>query len=279
MKKIITTLVLAILSLSLNLFAADGPDSMYVHFTGSNGDSIVVHAIADVDSIVYYASEVLPTTSGTFTDSRDSKVYKWVTIGTQTWMAENLAFLPAVHSNDEFKTFTGVTAQDSIRYGVYDYDGSIVADAKASANYTTYGVLYNWYAAMSGANSSDDSPSGIQGACPAGWHLPSDAEWNSLKDYLSTSHSSTEGTALKSTTGWYSDGNGTDDYDFAGLPGGSRDNSTGTFGSVGKSGYWWGSTQASNSDVYSRRLAFYGSAVLRNPNNKSFGYSVRCVKD
>ncbi|MDA3853143.1 MAG: FISUMP domain-containing protein, partial [Bacteroidales bacterium] len=172
MKKAIITLTLAILTSALAL--ASTPDSMYVHFTGANGDSIVVHAIAHVDSIVYYAPEVPPATSGTFTDSRDNNTYNWVTIGEQVWMAENLAYLPRVHSNALFAN------ADSACYGVYGYDGTDVTAAKDSANYSTYGVLYNWYAAMAGASSSDASPSGVQGVCPTGWHLPSDDEWTIL---------------------------------------------------------------------------------------------------
>ena len=84
-------------------------------------------------------------------------------IGTQTWMAENLAYLPSV--NDATDNSTTVA-----KYYVYNYDGTVVADAKASSYYTTYGVLYNWTAAM--------------GVCPTGWHLPSSAEWSTLETYV-----------------------------------------------------------------------------------------------
>ena len=73
------------------------------------------------------------------------------------------------------------------------------------------------------AVSSATNPSGVQGACPDGWHLPSDAEWTELVDFVgSDGHSGTEGTALKSTTGWDSGITGTDDYGFNALPGGKR---------------------------------------------------------
>ena len=67
---------------------------------------------------------------------------------------------------------------------VYGYNGTNVAAAKATANYTTYGVLYNWTAAMNGAATSNTSPSGVQGACPADWHLPSDAEWCTMENMV-----------------------------------------------------------------------------------------------
>lgn len=97
-----------------------------------------------------------PNPFGTFTDSRDGKVYNIVTIGKQFWMAENLAYLPSVVD-------PGTGSYTEPYYSVYGYNGTDVAAAKATENYQTYGVLYNWPAAMT--------------ACPEGWHLPSDAEW------------------------------------------------------------------------------------------------------
>jgi len=100
--------------------------------------------------------------SNTFTDSRDGKVYKTVTVGDQVWLAEDLAYLPAVSP-----AATG--SQTESHYYVYGYEGTDVAQAKATDNYGTYGVLYNLQAAMT--------------ACPEGWHLPSDAEWTQLEEY------------------------------------------------------------------------------------------------
>ncbi len=75
-----------------------------------------------------------------------------------------------------------------------------------------YGRLYNWYAV-------DDARS----LCPSGWHVPTDGEWTDLENYISSQgFSGTEGTALKSTYGWYNGGNGTDDFGFSALPGGYR---------------------------------------------------------
>ena len=110
-------------------------------------------------------------------DSRDSQIYQYKTIGTQVWMTENLAYLPSVVG-------PGTGSNSTAYYYVYGYDGTDVDAAKATSNYTTYGVLYNWPAAMSGAASSSADPSGVQGICPTGWHLPSDAEWTTLTDYL-----------------------------------------------------------------------------------------------
>jgi hypothetical protein len=89
--------------------------------------------------------------SNTFTDSRDGHTYKTVKIGEQVWMAENLAYLPAVSPSS-------AGSNTEPYYYVYDYQGDNVANAKQNANYSTYGVLYNWPASMAGAASSGANP-------------------------------------------------------------------------------------------------------------------------
>jgi len=124
-------------------------------------------------------------TKGTFTDARDNHVYKWVGIGEQVWMAENLAYKPS-----------------SGNYWAYNNDQN---------NITIYGYLYDWETACN--------------VCPSGWHLPSDAEWTKLTNYLGGEEIA--GGKLKATTGWNSPNSGADNSSgFSGLPGGSRD----TFG-------------------------------------------------
>lgn len=103
-----------------------------------------------------------PIAAGSFTDTRDNKVYRTVKIGNQEWMAENLAYLPAVNNLG--------TESNIPMYKVYGYSGNQVAEARSNSNYSNYGVLYNWNAA--------------QEVCPAGWHLPSEAEWNELLGFL-----------------------------------------------------------------------------------------------
>ena len=120
---------------------------------------------------------------GEMVDSRDNHVYKTVEIGEQTWMAENLAYLPKVN-----KPAAAATCEGEPLYFVYDYDGEDVNAAKNTETYKTYGVLYNWYAAMNKENEegkdADAVPSGVQGICPSGWHLPSKAEWKILENFV-----------------------------------------------------------------------------------------------
>jgi uncharacterized protein (TIGR02145 family) len=111
-----------------------------------------------------------------------------------------------------------------------------------------------------------------KGICPEGWHIPSDAEWTTLVNFVGND----AGTKLKSAIGWNS-GNGTDEYDFSALPGGFG-NSIGGFGYVGSIGYWWSATEDNASDAY-RRYMYNDSSVYRGTYGKSYLYSVRCIKD
>ena len=214
------------------------------------------------------------SSGSTFTDPRDGKVYITVIIGDQEWMAENLAYLPSVNMVAD-----GSEDAAGSYYYVYGYDGTNVADAKATDNYATYGVLYNWTAAMDGEASSTTNPSGIQGVCPAGWHLPSDAEWTELTDYLGGT--SVAGGKLKETgtTHWASPNRGaTNETGFTALPGGYR-SSNGTFVSIGNYGYWWSATQGNAALAWYRRMNDYFSNVSRGGYGKEGGFSVRCVRD
>ena len=231
----------------------------------------------------------------TFVDSRDGHVYKMVTLGEQVWMAENLAYLPSV-------SLPTSGSSSSPYYYVYDYNGTSYTEAKTTTNYQTYGVLYNWKAAMNGAASSGSNPSGVQGVCPEGWHLPSDAEWTQLETYLTNNGYKYDGSiggsnvreklavALVANFGWESSTNegaaGNTDYPeyryksgFSALPGGYR-NYSGTFGVIGNYGYWWSSTQDSTNYAWFRYLNYSYSDVGRNfGHHKASGFSVRCLRD
>ncbi len=210
--------------------------------------------------------------SGFFRDPRDGYEYKTLKIGTQTWMAENLAYLPSVVG-------PGTGSQTTSYYYVYGYNGTVVADAKATSNYTTYGVLYNWTAAMGGSASSTANPSGVQGVCPAGWHLPSDAEWTELTNHLGGE--SVAGGKLKETgtAHWNSPNTeATNEFDFTALPGGDR-LSNGTFYNIGLYGLWWSSTEYDAPSALYRNMDSSNSSVYRGNVNKELGFSVRCVKD
>ncbi len=209
----------------------------------------------------------------TFRDRRDGQVYPTVTIGGQTWMAKNLAYLP------KGSVVSGPADGDDLTplYYVYGFGGGTIDDAIKEDNYKTYGVLYNWPAAMAGAASSDWNPSKVQGVCPKGWHLPSDAEWTQLETYLKDP--SIAGGKLKATTHWVSPNTGATNLSgFTALPGGYR-GLDGTFFIVGYYGDWWSSTEYSTGYAKDWALDYNNSIVHKYNSSKAYGYSVRCVRD
>ncbi len=217
-------------------------------------------------------TEMHAQTDNTFTDQRDGIVYQTVTIGNQVWMAENLKYLPSVVGSA-----TG--SMTTPYYYVYGYEGTNVEDAKSTANYDTYGVLYNWPAAMASSTSSTTNPSGVQGVCPAGWHLPSDAEWTELFDYLEGMPFAGGKLKETGTAHWVSpNAAATNETGFTALPGGRRVNSD-AFESVGENGHWWGASDASTIFAMYWIMYYSNSNVFRMRSNKNQGFSVRCVRD
>ena len=138
-----------------------------------------------------------------------------------------------------------------------------------TANGNVYGRLYNWYAI-------NDS----RGLVPCGWHVPTDKEWTELIEFLGGED--VAGIKLKSVKGWKEHvnnlSNGNNKSGFNGLPGGYRF-SNGDFFYKGNFGYWWTSTQENEEKAYSRDQSFDKSSVGHESTEKSYGLSVRCIKD
>lgn len=223
---------------------------------------------SDVDSIIFYKPTILTVTD------YDGNVYNTVTIGSQVWMKENLktthyangTAIPLVSTNSTWDALTAT----SKAYCWYNDD---------IANKASYGALYTWAAAMNGSASSSANPSTVQGVCPTGWHLPSDAEWTLLTDYLGGA--SGAGVKLKETghTHWavFNDG-ATNSSGFTALPSGYRNN-YGTFYLIGYHGYWWSATEGVSTNAWHRNLSSDYNNVSRYASNKEAGNSVRCLKD
>jgi uncharacterized protein (TIGR02145 family) len=221
----------------------------------------------------------------------DGNVYKTVTIGTQTWMAENLR---TTRYNDSTLIQLPYGKSSSAIYGPF------VCAYKYTTNsdtIKTYGRLYNWYALT--ANNGK--------LCPKGWHIPSDAEWTTLTNYLTANGYSYDGStaatpapgttpenrigkALASSTGWLSsaiEGSvGNTDFQnkrnttgFNAYPGGSRTD-VGQFVQMGVGGFWWTSTENStnSASAYGRSLLNSYYSLNSGEANKMCGFSVRCVK-
>ncbi|MFO7615761.1 MAG: fibrobacter succinogenes major paralogous domain-containing protein, partial [Bacteroidales bacterium] len=212
----------------------------------------------------------------------DGKHYGVVELGEQTWMAENLAFLPAVCPSD-------VGSDTAKCYYVSGYEGTSVSSAKGEPNFKNYGVLYNWPAVMNGESKSNSVPSGVRGICPDGWHLPSDAEWMILEQYLGMSESElsntgwrntgTVGKKLKSISGWNNNGGGDNSSGFNVIPAGDRDISGG-FTGLGIYTDFWSSSEF-NVTLLAWARGFYTrwDGVTRSFITRRYGFSVRCVKN
>ena len=197
----------------------------------------------------------------------DNNNYAIVQIFQQAWMAENLKVTHYLNS-DEILNETDNTAWSDLSTGAYCWYNNDEATYK-----TTYGALYNWYA-------GNDS----RKLCPSGWHMPSDGEWTTLTTFLGDL--SEAGGKMKSTgtheagTGLWSDPNlgATNESGFSALPGGIR-NDTGIFDLVGNASNWWSATQSSSNYAWYRHVSYNEASVSRGNLKKTFGYSVRCIRD
>jgi len=197
-----------------------------------------------------------------FCDERDGTKYVYVTIGEQTWMAENLNY----------------NASGSKCY------------SNSEANCTTYGRLYNWVTAMDIASTYSSSLYSVsgnhKGICPSGWHIPNIAEWDKMTRYVdgtsgtsSPYKSLTAGKYLKATSGWNNNGNGIDTYGFTALPGGDC-NSGGGFARVGHHGLYWNTTELNATAAH--RPGFGQNddiSTTVDTEIKPWLLSVRCLKD
>lgn len=220
--------------------------------------------------------------SGTFIDNRDNHEYKWIRIGEQIWMAENLAYLPKVnqHTMEDIEAVCPNLDETEPHFHVYGFTGTNVNDAKSTTNYKAYGVLYNWF--------------GSKEACPVGWHIPTNDEWEQLAEFVSQQNGPYEkvnqawtdtgdnwtgvGKHLKAKYGWESQGNGTDDFGFSALPAGFSV-AIDRFDAMGWSTRWWSDTEFSSTDAWIRGVN-YGTHIFSNiKDHKIYLYSVRCVRD
>jgi hypothetical protein len=228
-------------------------------------NNLILGTFLAITAILFSSCGSSPSSDSTSTEKVEGSTESTesggvVTIGTQVWTSTNLDVstfrngdpIPQAKTDAEWKG-AGENKQPAWCY--YDNDPS---------NGTKYGKLYNWY--------SVNDPRGL---APKGYHIPTDAEWTKLSDYLGESGAGTE---MKSTSGWKNDGNGNNSSGFSGLPGGSRYND-GTFDNIGKGGNWWSSTEYNTGNAWFRFLFYDVGFVFSYDNYKEEGCSVRCLRD
>ena len=234
----------------------------------TEGDEIRKPLSVAQDSVYQCSGSIwngsIENVEGYLFDSRDGKIYKTVTIGTQTWMAENLNYLDSARN---------------VRLS-WCYDNM-------TDNCAKYGRLYTWASAMDsigkwntngkgcGYNKSCTPTYPVRGICPEGWHIPSKSEFQTL--FTEVKGQSSAGKVLKSTSGWTpSSGNGTDEFGFSALPGGYR---PGSFYSEGKETLFWSATAYSDIDSYYILFRSDDNAARLGYNDKYYGAYIRCLKD
>lgn len=201
----------------------------------------------------------------------DGNNYNVTSIGNQIWMAENLkttrysdgTLIPLVNTTGTWNALT-VTSKAYCWYN------------DNTSNKDIYGAYYTWSAVMNTSSGSTSNPSGVQGVCPTGWHLPSNSEWDELMTYLGVA-----GGKLKEsgTAHWLSPNTGaTNEASYTALPAGWRF-IDGAFAESGRVAWWWSSTE------WSINYAWFYSVISGNQDmtsgsyNKWLGLSVRCIKD
>ena len=245
-------------------------------------------AYAVIHSMPVYADEKIFTTrpaSENMVMDIDGNIYKTVQIGDQTWMAENLKVtryadqtrIPLVEEQEHWFELN----RESKGYCWYD---------NVLTNGYVYGALYTWPVVVSGTQGNDLIPSGIQGVCPDGWHLPSDSEWKQLEMQLGMSQEDADkmywrgvdqGGKLKQDgiQYWKSPNiSSTGEIKFNALPGGYRHGS-GEFIGLGTTARFWSSSGRGYGYGWFRGLDYNKASVYRDFSGVYRGYSVRCVKD
>ena len=194
----------------------------------------------------------------------DGNIYKTIIIGKQTWMAENLK-TTRLNDGGAIPQVTEVSVWEWLEkpgYCWYKNDESTYKN--------TYGALYNWFTVKT------------EKLCPAGWHVPSDSEWTALLNLFGGVQTAGGKLKEKGTAHWKSPNtDATNEAGFSGLPGGKR---TPYFEEIGEYGNWWSSTAFNEgylSKAWTFRMYFNFSNVQRTAGTgyKSYGYSVRCIKD
>jgi uncharacterized protein (TIGR02145 family) len=251
-----------------------------LHTTETGGVGTFTSAVTGLsDGTVYYArayvTNEVTTVYGTqvqfltMVADVDNNLYKTVVIGTQVWMAENLK-TTQYNNSTPVAYVTGNAAWAALSTPAYCWYNDV------TANKDIYGALYNWFAAHA-AN-----------LCPTGWHVPTDADFNTMELYLGIPSAeidvwgwrgTNEGAKLKSTTGWSSNGNGTNTSGFTALPGGYRQYGSGGSYGVGDLTYFWTATESISTEGWFRHLTSAESRVNKAATSKVAGKYIRCVKN
>src|SRR4030042_1310495 len=204
-------------------------------------------------------SDEITEEAGIVTDI-DGNVYHTVTIGTQVWMVENLK-VTHYRNGDSIPDVSDGTEWGSLKTGAYcNYNND-------PNNTDTYGRLYNWYVVIDSRK-----------ICPAGWHVPTDKDWEILEAYLGGEPIAGGNMKEEGIAHWKDPNTGaTNESGFTALPGGYR-RFDGIFHYLGGYGYWWSTREYNDAYAWYHYMGFSYSNLNKYYYSKKLGFSIRCVK-
>ena len=239
-----------------------GTGTFVSNLTGvTQGTTYHLRAYATNSVGTAYGNEVVFKTIPTSIIDIDGNDYQTVIIGNQVWLKENLK-TTKYRNGDLISNVPTESDWAGLSMGAYSFYSN------NSSNNTIYGSLYNWLAV-------NDS----RKIAPTGWHIPSEAEWTILQNFLGGELSA--GGKLKETglAHWQSPNEGaTNETGFTALPGGYRD-TTGSFSNLGYKGVWWSASEKSSNTAYALFTYAEGTQLHGEPNEKRIGFSIRCIMD
>jgi uncharacterized protein (TIGR02145 family) len=207
---------------------------------------------------------VFPIVSESQVTDIDNNAYKTVKIGKQIWMSENLK-TTKYRNGDKIRTTSSPTLNIKREASEAKYQWAYKGDEK---NVSKYGRLYTWYAIT---DSRD--------ICPTGWNFPIEEDWQTLTDFLTSETVAGGKMKEKGLEHWNDPNEGaTNESGFLALPAGYRSND-GSFDGLGMAGYWWSATENFDANGWSRVVNWISSNLSKNSENKSYGFSVRCMKN
>jgi uncharacterized protein (TIGR02145 family) len=214
-----------------------------------------------------YGSDKTFTTAPTTLSDNDGNNYNAIEIGTQVWMKENLK---TTKFNDNFLV---PLVTDNTTWAGLKSPGYCWYNNDETGYKSVYGALYNWYTV-------DDASNGHKNVCPLGWHVPNDAEWTTLTNYLGGA--SIAGGKMKEsgTAHWGTPNTDADNSSgFTALPGGYRKRDGTSYLDNGYYGYWWSTSVYGVVLSWYRQLSYNNSNAEQTMTYNSEGISIRCVKD
>lgn len=234
------------------------------HMANSRLSTLIVIVTAIV-LITSNGCKKADNTSNTVSD-KDGNVYKTITIGSQTWMAENL-------KTTKYSDETPIPLIPTLSaWNGLQTPGCCFYDNNESTYKKDYGALYNWFAI-------DGKSNGYKNVCPSGWHVPDDSDWTILITFLGGVNAAGGKMKEAGIAHWKSPNTGaTDEYRFKALPGGEPVPPL-SFLDMGYIGKWWSSTESYYLDANYVYLSYDDERIIKTSYYKSGGFSIRCLNN